>query len=323
MKKSVPPKVERFPAAKQRRLDHLLEKNSEGTITAKEKARLFSTSSPRLEALMVANARRLADFSHGEAALVRADAVPVTVWVQAQPAERYRMAHAEAYRELVVKLERAACEYCRLLQAATGVRFHIEHLVPRSQGGATVMGNLALSCPGCNLAKAARTSGEDLAGQVQPLFNPRDFDPWLLGWHLHFALDRGSGMIVPRTPTGEASVRTLQMNDPLRVFARKLRSFSLGSLPERPPGRQGRARFPQVSGCRGGPKGAVRRSETGLHAGYHLVFSMTGRCFSGSFSYSGKFGTRMRMFCGVAFAHPRKSSAFPRPQRCRPGTCWS
>jgi HNH endonuclease len=131
------------------------------------------------------------------------------------------MAHAEAYRELVVARAGGACEYCRLLQAATGVRFHIEHLVPRSQGGATAMGNLALSCPGRNLAKAARTSGEDLAGQVQPLFNPRDFDPWLLGWHLHFTLDRGSGVIVPRTPTGEASVRTLQMNDPLRVFARK------------------------------------------------------------------------------------------------------
>ena len=84
------------------------------------------------------------------------------------------------------------------------------------------MGNLALSCPGCNLAKADRTGGEDLGGLIQPLFNPRAFEPWLLGWHLHFALDRQSGMIVPRTPTGEASVRTLKMNDALRVFARQL-----------------------------------------------------------------------------------------------------
>jgi hypothetical protein len=102
------------------------------------------------------------------------------------------------------------------------VLFHLEHVLPRSQGGETVLNNLALSCPGCNLAKADRTSGEDLAGVTQHLFRPRDFEPWLLGWHLHFALDRSSGIIVPRTPTGEATVATLNMNDPLRAFARKL-----------------------------------------------------------------------------------------------------
>jgi hypothetical protein len=84
------------------------------------------------------------------------------------------------------------------------------------------MRNLALSCPGCNLAKADRLRGHDLSGRLQRLFNPRDFDPWLLGWHLHFALERATGLIVPRTPTGEASVTTLKMNGPLRVFARKL-----------------------------------------------------------------------------------------------------
>jgi hypothetical protein len=51
---------------------------------------------------------------------------------------------------------------------------------------------------------------------------PRDFEPWHLGWHLHFMLDRVSGVIVPRTPTGEATVIALRMNDSLRVFARRL-----------------------------------------------------------------------------------------------------
>ena len=132
------------------------------------------------------------------------------------------MARAEAYRPLVEARAGGACEYCRLLQAATGITFHVEHVVPRSQGGKTVMSNLALSCPGCNLAKAERTAGEDESGRTQPFFNPRDFEPWVLGWHLHFALDRESGMIVPRTPTGEATVKTLRMNDVLRVFARRL-----------------------------------------------------------------------------------------------------
>ncbi|MBI1830878.1 MAG: HNH endonuclease [Planctomycetes bacterium] len=100
--------------------------------------------------------------------------------------------------------------------------FHIEHFLPRSRGGLTTMANLVLSCPGCNLAKADRINGEDQSGHVQPLFNPRDYEPWVLGWHLHFILDLECGIIVPRTVTGEATAKTLRVNDPRRVFARKL-----------------------------------------------------------------------------------------------------
>jgi len=84
------------------------------------------------------------------------------------------------------------------------------------------MNNLALSCPGCNLAKAGSTTGVDRSGRIQDLFNPRDYEPWLLGWHLHFVLDRASGIIVPRSPVAEATVSKLQVNDPQRVFARML-----------------------------------------------------------------------------------------------------
>ena len=132
------------------------------------------------------------------------------------------MTQAEAFRELVVARAGGACEYCRLLERASGVTFHIEHFLPRSRGGQTVMGNLALSCPGCNLAKADRTAGQDRSGRTQSLFNPRDFDPPLLGWHLHFVLMRDTGLIVPRTAVGEATVLTLHMNDHNRAFARRL-----------------------------------------------------------------------------------------------------
>ena len=87
MKKPAPPKVQRFPAVKQRRLDHLLEKYSEGTITLKEKEVLVRLVAEAHE-LMVANARRLADFSKGDGARPPAGSVPVTVWVQPQQAER-------------------------------------------------------------------------------------------------------------------------------------------------------------------------------------------------------------------------------------------
>ena len=132
------------------------------------------------------------------------------------------MGIATALREFIVARAGGACEYCRLVEFATGVTFHVEHVVPQSRGGQTQLGNLALSCPGCNLAKAEQTSAADNIGQMQPLFNPRNFEPWLLGWHLHFVLDRGTGMILPRTRQAEATIRALAMNDASRLFARSL-----------------------------------------------------------------------------------------------------
>ncbi len=67
MKNTLPPKLKEFPAAKQRRLDELLEKNSEGTITPAEKVRLEHLVG-EAEQLMVTNAQLLARFSRGQAA---------------------------------------------------------------------------------------------------------------------------------------------------------------------------------------------------------------------------------------------------------------
>jgi hypothetical protein len=87
MKKALPPKLKTFPAAKQRQLDELLEKNSEGRIDPAEKARLERLVA-EAERLMVENARRLADFSRAECAATPALAVPVTVWVTPHPPGR-------------------------------------------------------------------------------------------------------------------------------------------------------------------------------------------------------------------------------------------
>jgi len=86
MDKPIPPRIERFPAAKQRRMDELLDKNSRGTITPEEKARLEELVA-EAERLMVDNARRLSEFAERERAGVLADAVPVTVRVQPEHAE--------------------------------------------------------------------------------------------------------------------------------------------------------------------------------------------------------------------------------------------
>jgi hypothetical protein len=62
MKKPLPPKLRKFPAAKQRRLDELLDKNSEGTVTRSQSVALKKLVT-EAEELMVENAKRLAGLS--------------------------------------------------------------------------------------------------------------------------------------------------------------------------------------------------------------------------------------------------------------------
>ena len=83
MKKPAPPTIAKFPAARQKQLDHLLEKNSSETLAEKEKAKLKRLVL-EAEELMVANAQRLAAFAQREATRTPTAAVPVTVWVQPQ-----------------------------------------------------------------------------------------------------------------------------------------------------------------------------------------------------------------------------------------------
>ena len=81
MNAPMPPKIKKFPAAKQRLLDRLLEKNSEGKIAPGEKAKLERLVA-EAEDLAVANAKRLAAFSHRENGGTSDGAMPVTVWVK-------------------------------------------------------------------------------------------------------------------------------------------------------------------------------------------------------------------------------------------------
>ena len=43
------------------------------------------------------------------------------------------------------------CQYCLMHQRLQGATFHVEHIIPRSKGGADELANLALACPSCNL----------------------------------------------------------------------------------------------------------------------------------------------------------------------------
>lgn len=80
-----PPRVQKLSAVKQRRMDELLDRNREGTITDL-KRRTLEKLVGEAEQLMVKNAQRLAQFS--AKSQPERLAVPVTIWLQPQPAER-------------------------------------------------------------------------------------------------------------------------------------------------------------------------------------------------------------------------------------------
>ena len=107
------------------------------------------------------------------------------------------------------------CEYCHLPQGFSGLRFHIEHIVPLQHGGTDDTGNLALACPECNLRKGTNLTGVDPdTRQVTLLFHPRRDR-----WNDHFTLVDGG--IVGRTAAGRTTARLLEMNTGDRLQLRQ------------------------------------------------------------------------------------------------------
>jgi 5-methylcytosine-specific restriction endonuclease McrA len=99
-------------------------------------------------------------------------------------------------RAQVVRRAGNRCEYCGLSQAGQEAVFHIDHVVPKSAGGQTVIDNLALACVSCSLRKWSRLTATDAqSGEEVPLFNPRT-----QSWADHFRWDAET--IVPLTATG-------------------------------------------------------------------------------------------------------------------------
>lgn len=127
-------------------------------------------------------------------------------------------------REEVAQRDDEQCRYCGLRQFGNVATFHIDHITPRSRGGATSLQNLALQCPNCSLHKSNRVDAEDPAtGERVTLFNPLTDV-----WRIHFEL-AANGAVTGRTPTGRATVIALGMNLPNARIARALQ-ITLGLL---------------------------------------------------------------------------------------------
>jgi 5-methylcytosine-specific restriction endonuclease McrA len=108
------------------------------------------------------------------------------------------------------------CEYCRLPEEASSLRFHIEHIIARQHGGGDALDNLALACPECNYQKGPNLTGRDPdTGEVVRLFHPRQDQ-----WEDHFTF--AGACILGKTPIGRTTVWLLEMNTPERTRWREL-----------------------------------------------------------------------------------------------------
>lgn len=119
------------------------------------------------------------------------------------------MPHVPAeVRRFVERRAEERCEYCHAPQLLANSPFHIEHIVPSSQGGTDDPENLALGCNACNLAKGSRIAAPDPAGTgTIPLFHPRRHR-----WDEHFVWAEDGVTLVGRTAIGAATVIALNMN---------------------------------------------------------------------------------------------------------------
>jgi len=131
------------------------------------------------------------------------------------------MSQTHIPRELRERIAAQACHrcgHCLTAEAIVGTPMEIDHLIPECLGGLTEESNLWLACSLCNDIKNNRIAGLDpLSGELVRLFNPRR-----QLWHEHFPLDRTGDRIIGLTPTGRATVVTLNLNRPTLVKARQL-----------------------------------------------------------------------------------------------------
>ena len=125
------------------------------------------------------------------------------------------MSVPSALKRAVFQRARGRCEYCGLAQAGQEARFHVDHVHPLAEGGATELQNLALACVSCSLRKGARRRMADpQTGKLAAVFHPRR-----QAWSHHFQW-KGC-RVVGLTATGRATVEGLKLN---RALAQAIRA---------------------------------------------------------------------------------------------------
>ena len=128
------------------------------------------------------------------------------------------MAKRISKREFVAWRAEGRCEYCRSPAAFAHQSFSLEHIRPRSRQGKRTVGNLALSCQGCNNHKYTRTKARDpVSEEIVVLFHPRRHR-----WAEHFVWTEDATQILGLTRIGRATVEALQLNRVALVNLRRV-----------------------------------------------------------------------------------------------------
>lgn len=105
--------------------------------------------------------------------------------------------------------------------------FTVDHITPRSRGGATALLNLAFACQGCNAHKYNKTEGIDpVSGETVPVYHPRRER-----WREHFAWNSDFTLMIGLSPVGRATVDQLKLNRQGTVNLRRV----LHEMGEHPP----------------------------------------------------------------------------------------
>ena len=125
---------------------------------------------------------------------------------------------AKPLSKVVAERARDRCEFCVMTNKLQNGGFEVDHIHPRSRGGATSLENTALICPHCNIQKSDHGDGIDpVTAETVSLFHPRQQT-----WHDHFEWSVDSPfLLLGKTPCGRATVARLKMNDLELLYLRR------------------------------------------------------------------------------------------------------
>lgn len=110
------------------------------------------------------------------------------------------------------------CEYCKCPKSYVPVPFCTDHIIPQSQGGTSLLSNLAYACDACNGHKYQKTTAIDpVSGKAVGLFHPRENL-----WKDHFEWTDDFLKMNGKTATGHATIETLNLNREALVNLRRM-----------------------------------------------------------------------------------------------------